>query len=218
MRECSLCSILPRLTNKLACLPLDGSAEDIPDTALVYIEDEIIDLGAFRRTQDEGYRSGVTTGGVSWVVMTSLIQAANLGPYSDQKHHVLIEIPAASGLYDRGKLKVKLETRVQTDRAGGWDNLKISAKINCNPVPVQSCNSAKAKQVSFENFEDDNGGNGWSEFELEDGEMDHFTKFLGRYGEGDKSPKKNFIVPKIAQAIILEVDFYEIGNWGKNDM
>jgi hypothetical protein len=199
-------------------LPLDGTAENNPDTAFIHINSEMIDLGVFKYSQDEGRHVGITQGGLSWVV-TSLTQPANLGGFNiacqDQKHHVIIEIPAASRLYKKdGKLRVELKTRVGTEKSRGWDNLKISAKSDCSPP---SCSSALAKQVTLEDFEDDNAGDGWSEFELEDSGIEYFTKFLGRYGEGDNSPKKEFIVPKIAQIVFLEVDFYEIGDWGKYD-
>ena len=54
--------------------------------------------------------------------------------YNDQKHHVEIVIPATSGFFDDGKLEMVLvtnENRQISDESGGWDNLKISAKMKC---------------------------------------------------------------------------------------
>ena len=95
-------------------------------------------MGGFAAWEDEGDRSGTTSRGISWV-MTSLTRPAQLGfkhRYKDQKHHVVFEIPKTSGLFNGGKLEVKLEADVSSskwDESGGWDNLKISSKSNCSP-------------------------------------------------------------------------------------
>ena len=116
---------------KKCFLSLDGT-----DTAAVYIDKELIDLGAFNQSENEGRRWGKSTGGISWVMISKTYPAA-LGfnmAYNDQKHHVRIVILPTSGFFDDGKLEVVLvtnENRQISDESGGWDNLKISAKMNC---------------------------------------------------------------------------------------
>ena len=108
------------------------------DKAAVYISDQKVDLGTFAAWEDEGQRSGTTSGGISWL-MTSLTRPARLGyryKNKDQKHHLKFEVPRSAGLFNGGKLKVKLHadcTQPRWKESGGWDNLKISSKTNCTP-------------------------------------------------------------------------------------
>uniref|UniRef100_A0A7S1UTB9 Uncharacterized protein n=1 Tax=Grammatophora oceanica TaxID=210454 RepID=A0A7S1UTB9_9STRA len=54
---------------------------------------------------------------------------------------------------------------------------------------------------------------GWVNGKIDDTQQAGFTKFLGRYGDGDDHPSKTFFVPSDAEELVFEFDFYEIDSW-----
>jgi hypothetical protein len=82
---------------------------------------------------------GNTSLGILW---TSSPQgkSMNLGflPYLDQKYHITIEISASTQLYNDGTVRLVLSlcntTTSTKDRYAGWDNIKVSARYNCDEV------------------------------------------------------------------------------------
>jgi hypothetical protein len=193
------------------------------DPLKIFVDGEVIGLTNVFTRDNEDHLEGTSTIGIRWVCVSS-------GHSDARKHHFTIQVPKISRLFNDGKLRLKLDAGSnQNGKSAGWDNVKVTARYGCakgkskkaTPTSLldQSCDSASAVQVAFEDFEGSNAGDGWSDFDLEDDEINlkSFTKFMGWYGKGDWHPKKEFIVPITAQTIILEVDFYEIDCWGKYD-
>ena len=79
-----------------------------------------------------------------------------------------------------------------------------------------SCNPSRT--IVSENFE--NGSlAGWTNGHL--AHSPRFSKFLGRYGADNSGPGKDPFkvyrnIPRDADHVVLEVDFYEIDNWNGN--
>jgi hypothetical protein len=96
-------------------------------------------LGKFAEELDEGSMSSSLPNGITFH-RDSLGAPAKLGFKKgslDQKHHVKIEIPASTNLYNAdGQLQLTLDadvTRKAKDGSAGWDNIKISHKSKCFP-------------------------------------------------------------------------------------
>ena len=95
-----------------------------------------------------------------------------------------------------------------SDESAGFDNIRITAKFECG------CNPSKVVQpkITFENGSTSGFTNGIIDYDP------GFTKFLGRYGKNNAGPGKDPFryfsnIPKDADHVILEFDFYEIDSW-----
>lgn len=70
--------------------------------------------------------------------------------------------------------------------------------------------------VFTEDFESSTALEGWTGGKIDDSQPVVFTSFLGRYDSNDASPFKRFKVPVDADALVIDLDFYEIDDWGGN--
>jgi hypothetical protein len=96
---------------------------------------------------------GNTSLGILWT-SSPYGKRINLGflPYLDQKYHITIEIPTSTNLYNDGNVRLLLRvgntTTSTKDRYAGWDNIKVSARYNCEevmPSPATSTVSVTPK-------------------------------------------------------------------------
>ena len=103
------------------------------DKAYAWMGGTKISLGSI--TNDVMYT--ILKGSNANVEKHSLGAPAHLGfnpNATDQKHHVKLELAKATGMYDNGKFRLKLEVDtdgVLANESGGWDNFKISIKSDC---------------------------------------------------------------------------------------
>jgi hypothetical protein len=58
---------------------------------------------------------------------------------------------------------------------------------------------------------------GWINGRVEKSQISAFSKFLGLYTVELPLPYKTFFVPRRAETIIMELDFYEIDGWNRED-
>ena len=184
------------------------------DYVCVAIDGRQIDLGRFDLNQNENGRTGSRHG------MTFRIrsQAAprNIGfnsRWKDQIHHVTVTIPRSYYQSD-GRIQVMFQVRLDesdiNNESAGFDNIKITAKFNCNGGCVPS--RVVYNTETFENGRSD----GWRNGRIESAPT--FTKFLGRYGRLNSGPGKDPVktysnFPRDAAHVVLEFDFYEIDSW-----
>ena len=162
---------------------------------------------------------------------------SNIGfsSFKDQIHHIKVTIPSTYFELD-GELKILFQVRVDTtdinNESGGFDNIKITAKFDCrtpNPIRRPTRNptlrpTPRGCVPSFEVYQEtfeDGSLFGWSNGRLEF--ATEFTMFLGRYGKSNSGPGKDPFkvyedIPRNADSVELEFDFYEIDSWeGSND-
>lgn len=104
---------------------------------IIYAGGEAVDLGAFDRNQDEGWREGTTSLGVQWHFDTIRESGWCFGDEacSDQGHRIKIVVPKSSGLYADGKLRLLLKPVIldKKSKAGaGFDNIKVSEIHECH--------------------------------------------------------------------------------------
>jgi len=190
---------------------------DGEDCIYVYLNDQELELLLFNFNVDEGYKSGVSTNGIVWVIDSKPNPPAQIGfnAAEDQIHHLRARVP--SYLFVSGVLTMRLATRLNSDKndeSAGYDNIKITAHYNCDNVCLPT------EVVSFEDFEDSSSSlAGWVNGKLafDTG----FTQFLGQYDSSDEDssedPVKYYFVPKDATYLTVEFDFYEIDNWADPD-
>ena len=188
---------------------------DGQDCVYIYVNNQEIDLLIYNYIVDEGYKSGVTTNGIAWVIDSKANPPGHIGfnpSFVDQIHHLRARVP--SYLVVTGELKLRFATRIDGDRtneSSGFDNIKITAFYDCGVC-------LPSEVVAFEDFED-SSLTGWV-----NGRLDFdsgLTKFLGRYDSDDEhdseDPVKYYFVPQDASHLTVEVDFYEIDNWEHPD-
>ena len=202
-----------------------------PDSISAYIGDDKLDIGVFSARRDEGVRRGVTTNGIDW-------SSRSEGPprhigfrndrsyYVDQIHKITAIIPAA--MYQTtGKLKLRLHTQVTatkaTDESAGFDNIVITEMFDCQPqaAPATTEDSTLTVEevclpefvVADEDFEDGSLA-GWTNGKIDSD--DGFSKFLGRFVKGNPDPFKTYKIPRDAESVVLEFDFYEIDSWNSD--
>ena len=131
------------------------------------------------------------------------------------------------------RFRAQLDETIKNESAG-FDNIKIIAKVSCddddsdggdqqpdpkpNPKPDRKPDPKPSppkcspnRVITREDFED-GSVNGWTNGRIDEGDV--FTKFLGRFGKGDKDPWKKYTgIPKQAKELVLVYDFYEIDSW-----
>jgi hypothetical protein len=74
--------------------------------------------------------------------------------------------------------------------------------------------------IEVNNFEDSDQAaalNGWQNGQIDSSQTEAFSKFLGIYTAGMNPPFKVFSVPRDVEAVIVELDFYEIDGWDLQD-
>jgi hypothetical protein len=72
------------------------------------------------------------------------------------------------------------------------------------------------EEIAFDDFEGSDSLKalqGWKNALWERSETSAFSQFLGRYGEGVDAPYKEYKVPRDADKVTFELDFYEIDSW-----
>uniref|UniRef100_A0A7S1GIN0 Uncharacterized protein n=2 Tax=Cyclophora tenuis TaxID=216820 RepID=A0A7S1GIN0_CYCTE len=194
---------------------------DMPDQAVLVVNDKSLDLGNFEEHLDENNRSATAHGMKFQLVSEG--PPAHIGFNSemkDQKHLITVTIP--SSFYEiGGELNVMFQVRTTADNidseSAGWDDIKITAHFNCPslaPTTSSPTNCLPSRELYNEDFED-NGLTGWTNGVLQ--YSTEFTTFLGRYGNNNsgpgKDPYKTYRIPSDATSIILEFNFYELDSW-----
>ena len=72
------------------------------------------------------------------------------------------------------------------------------------------------EQIAFDDFENSNKEpalKGWENGRVDDTEITRYTKFIGSNASGMDAPYKTFSVPREAETIIFDLDFYELESW-----
>lgn len=72
------------------------------------------------------------------------------------------------------------------------------------------------EEIAFDDFEDPDyktAVHGWKHATVDKSETQGFTRFLGRYGKRMRSPYKTYRIPRDAELVTIDIDFYEIDKW-----
>ena len=172
---------------------------DLADADEVYvrINDVYLDLISYT----SGASGGISTGTFGEFV-TSMTTSGNT-------HHVELTIPAS--WYADGRLQIgfKLATSSASDSVG-FDNIVMTS--DC-AIVFQSedvtCKMGHAED--FENGEALTWVNGIESTDY------GFTTFLGRLGKQNPEVSKTFVVPSIADKIVVDFDYYSIDGHSDGD-
>jgi hypothetical protein len=83
--------------------------------------------------------------------------------------------------------------------------------------------STELRKSLFDDFEGSDAKKalkGWKNARWDRTEKTGFSQFLGRYGRGRLDPYKEYKVPRDADKVTFEIDFYEIDTWdgGSDDI
>ena len=118
---------------------IDGWDSDDRDCVYVLVDTDPVFLGIFDEHSDESGRTDTTERGIKWTIRSTPPQNIGFSSSKDQIHHVTAEVPRS--FYSRdGALRLMFQTRVNEedvdDESGGFDNIKITAKFNCDIVPL----------------------------------------------------------------------------------
>jgi hypothetical protein len=166
------------------------------DEVYVRINDVYLDLIS--------YTSG-TSGGTSMGTFGEFVTSMTT---SGNTHHVELTIPYT--WYADGRLQIgfKLATNSASDSVG-FDNIVMTSDCAVFQSEDVTCEMGHAED--FENSEAFSWVNGIEASE------DGFTTFLGRLGLENPDISKTFVVPSIADKIVVDFDYYSIDGHSDGD-
>ena len=114
-----------------------------PDKVFVSIDGEVLDLGTFKHSRDEGVKQHSTPNGIVWE-RRSLGPPSNIGfrgrgetLFRDQIHHVTAIVPPSFFRTDSLvtlAFHTRVTARTTTDECSGFDNIVITSKFDCGGV------------------------------------------------------------------------------------
>jgi hypothetical protein len=181
------------------------------DFVYIVINGANIDLGAFAEQTDEKFRDR-WVGDIYWKT-ESYAPQRNIGFSSppDQKHKVYVKIPPS--YYASGEILLGFACRFNSamlDESLGWDNFKLTAPCS----ESRHNNVCEQEVIAFYDFENDSEKDEWVNGIRDNQGQANFTKFLGRMARDTQTNIwKIFTVDTDYDAILLEVDMYEIDAW-----
>jgi len=150
-----------------------------------------------------------------------------------QAHYVTVSIPS-SYFSVLPALKIGFEFTMSDDintMSAGIDNLRLTAHGLCSSEPVSAPTKeptrpptappsfamaaacVEEQRVAIEEFDYDDGS--WTNMAISS--FGTYGNFLGRYGQGFDSTRKEFAVPADAETLTLEFVFYAIDEWEDDD-
>jgi hypothetical protein len=132
---------------------------------------------------------------------------------SGNTHHIELTIPGPDTNYPDGRLQVgfKIATSSASDSVG-FDNIELTSACAI-ALPTEEVTCSLDHTEDFENGEAFTWVNG---LEASDSAGD-FTTFLGRLGRENPGVSKTFVVPSVADKIVVDFDYYSIDGHEDSD-
>jgi hypothetical protein len=117
------------------------------DTVVIYVDGEKISITQGLEPNSTVW-NGSTTLGIAWNA-TRFHSSSNVGflSHTYQRYRFKIQVPARSQLYFDGSLRLLLRTRSKEGSILGWDNIKLSARYNCETLNSTSILTPKTSTM-----------------------------------------------------------------------